>query len=305
VFTYYLKEGARTRKQLRQAAEKEAEKRGETVTYPTRDDFVAEAREEAPAAILTVTDATGAVVRRVTGPARAGIHRVAWNLRYPSMAPASLRTGGEDNPFFEPPSGPMVVPGTYTVSFALRADGRETPFGTPQTFEVAALGMSTLGETDRAQLLAFQQKSARLQRAVMGAISLARETQERLELLRRAIDDTPAADRKLAAEVRALDGRLKDIQVALTGDSVMERRYEPAPLSIQDRVNAIVRSHWNTTSAPTGTNLQGYEIAADAFAVQLERLRQLVDVDLKQLDASLESAGAPWTPGRVPVWKKP
>jgi hypothetical protein len=228
---------------------------------------------------------------------------VSWNLRYPSSAPISLRAA-QASPFFEPPSGPMVLPGSYTVSFALRVDGEEKPFGTPQTFEVDSLALSTLPAADRAPLLAFQKKAADLQRAVMGAIAVVRETQERLNHLRRGVDETPSADAKLVAEVGALDGRLKDIDVALTGDSVMERRYEPAPLSIQDRVNAIVRTHWNTTSAPTGTSLRGYDIASEAFAVQLERLRQLVEVDLKKLESALEQAGGPWTPGRVPVWKK-
>ncbi len=227
VFTYYLKDAPKTRKQQRVEAEKAAEKKGEPGRYPTRDDFVAESREEAPSVIMTVTDATGAVVRRITGPARAGVHRVAWNLRYPSTAPtAPARPGAEDNPFFEPPSGPMVVPGTYQVSYAMRADGKDTPFGTPQEFEVAALNLSSLPEADRAQLLAFQKKTASLQRAVLGASAVARETQDKLDALKRAIEETPAADPKLAAEVRALDARLKDLNVALTGDNVMERRYE-------------------------------------------------------------------------------
>jgi hypothetical protein len=252
-----------------------------------------------------VTDASGAVVRRLTGPARAGVHRVAWNLRYHSSAPPQPpRPGGEESAFFEPPSGPSVLPGTYTVSFAIRAGGTETPFGTPQTFDVEALSLATLPAADRAELLAFQKKAASLQRAVLGASAVARETQERLDALKRAIDETPGADPKLGADVRALDGRLKDIQVALGGDTVMERRNDPVPLSIQARVNAIVRSHWNTTAAPTGTNQRAYDIAADEFTVQLEKLRQLVEVDLKAVETTLEAAGAPWTPGRVPVWRR-
>ena len=304
VVTYYLKEGTRTRKQQRQAAERDAEKKDEVAKYPTREEFVAEAREEAPTAILTVRDSTGAVVRRITGPARQGLHRVAWNLRYPASTPVA-RAATPPSPFAEPPSGPMVLPGTYTVSFALRTDGQETPFGSPQTFEVAALNLSTLPEADTKQLVAFQQKVADLQRAVMGAVSVARETQERLDLLRRAIDETPAADPKLGTEVRSLDAQLKDLQVALSGDSVMERRYEPTAPSIQDRVGAIVRTHWNSTAAPTGTNQQAYDIAADEFTGVLEKLRQLVEVDLKKLEAALEAARGPWTPGRVPAWKKP
>jgi hypothetical protein len=198
----------------------------------------------------------------------------------------------------------MALPGTYNVSFALRADGKETPLGAPQTFEVTMLNLSTLPAADRAQLLAFQQKAASLQRAVLGSVAAAREGQERIDVLKRAVEETPAADPKLGGELRAIETRLKDIQVALSGDSVMERRYEPVPKSIEDRVNAIVGSHWNTTAAPTGTNQRAYEIAAEEFGTQLEKLRQLVEVDMKRIETAVEAAGGPWTPGRVPVWER-
>ena len=74
-------------------ARRRRRRRATANAYPTRDEFVAESREEAPAVVMTVTDAAGAVVRRITGPARAGLHRVAWNLRYPSSTPASNRPG--------------------------------------------------------------------------------------------------------------------------------------------------------------------------------------------------------------------
>ena len=303
VFTYYLKDGAKTRKQQRQAAEKDADKKGELLRYPTRDEFVAEDREEAPTAVLTVTDERGAVVRRLTGPARAGIHRLAWDLRYAASNPISLRPAARGG-FGAGPTGPMVMPGKYSVAFALRVDGAEKPFGTPQTFEVEALNLSTLPEANRAELLAFQKKVAELQRAGLGAVQVARETQERLDHIVKAIDETPGADARLGADARALNARLKDLVVKMTGDESLERRYEPTPLSIQDRIGAIVRSHWSTTSPPTSTSRQAYDIAADEFAVVLEQLRQIVDVDLRKLETALEAAGAPWTPGRVPTWRK-
>ena len=47
----------------------------------------------------------------------------------------------------------------------------------------------------------------------------------------------------------------------------------------------------------------GYEIAAKEFGPVLDKLRGVVDVDLKSLELSAEKAGAPWTPGRLPEWK--
>jgi len=36
----------------------------------------------------------------------------------------------------------------------------------------------------------------------------------------------------------------------------------------------------------------------------LSHLRELIEVDLARIERELESAGAPWTPGRVPTWRK-
>ncbi|HUK91710.1 MAG TPA: glycosyl hydrolase, partial [Blastocatellia bacterium] len=134
-FTYYLKESLKTKKERRQQMERaadrpapkpkadadadtdqtksDAEKAAQKpVPYPTADQLREEAQESAPKVILTITDASGQVVRRITGPMAAGIHRVSWDLRYPANILTPPR-GGEaaENPFFERPAGPLVMPG--------------------------------------------------------------------------------------------------------------------------------------------------------------------------------------------------
>ena len=49
--------------------------------------------------------------------------------------------------------------------------------------------------------------------------------------------------------------------------------------------------------------MQDYEWAAEAFATELNRLKVLSS-DLDAFEQQLESAGAPWTPGRLPEWTK-
>lgn len=304
VFTYYVKDAIKTRKEQRQDGDRETETKGGTITWPNREAFVAEGREESPVIIMTVRDAEGGVVRRVTGPVAAGIHRVAWDLRYAPAMPVSLTPPPTDDPFYEAPAGPMVAPGTYTVSFSRRVDGAETAIGMPQTFQVESLNLATLGAEDRAALLTFQKRVASLQRAVFGASAAAREAQTRITHLKKAIDATPAQTAALAAEVRAMESRLKDIQVAIDGDGTMARRGYPVPTPIAARVGQIVMDQWNSTSPPSGISQGSYDAAADQFAGELEKLRQLVEVDLRKVEAALEAAGGPWTPRRVPVWKK-
>jgi len=301
-FTYYLKDELKTKRKARQEQEKKTAKEGGDVFYPPWDALRAEDREEAPAVVLTVTDAEGNVVRRVTGPVTSGFHRVSWDLRYPPPDPTDLQPAPTEDPFSDPPVGPLVVPGKYTVSLASRVDGKVTPFGEPQVFDAAPLGTATLPAPDRAAVLAFAQKVSRLQRAVLGASRLATDLRQQLTLVRKAVDDTPRADAKLMDEVRAIDNRLRDIQAALGGDPVVRRYNEPTPPSIADRVGGIVSGQWVTTSAPTETHRQQYAIASDLFAPVLERFRTLVEVDLRALQDRLEAAGAPWTPGRVPRW---
>ena len=304
VFTYYLKAGLQSAREARREQEKTTAKEGGDVLYPTWDALRAEDREEAPAMVLTVTDEVGNVVRRLTGPATAGFHRVAWDLRHAAANPASLETFPADDPFSSPPAGPLAAPGAYTVTLARRAQGKLETVGEPQRFQALPLGTATLSNQDRAGLLEFQQRTARLQRAVLGASQLAGDLRRQLTLIEKAVEDTPKADPKLMDEVRALENRVRDIQVALNGDSVVRRHNEPTPPSIVERVQGVVYGHWTSTSAATETHRQSHATAAELFAPVLEQLRALVEVDLKALNERLEAIGAPWTPGRVPRWEK-
>lgn len=304
VFTYRLEDELKTRKKLRQEAEKKAlEKNAPAPAYPTPDELRAEAAEEEPQVLLTVRDAEGNVVRTLTGPVTAGFHRVAWDLRFPASDPVSLEAP-KDNIFANPPMGPLVLPGRYSVSLAQRVDGKLTPLGEPQTFEAVALGTATLPAPDRDALVAFQRRAARLQRAVMGAVEAAKETDARLKHVRKALLDTPAAEPAWSDDLRALEARLRDVRRALEGDKVMAARSEPVPPSISDRVEAIVGDQWQSSSAITQTSRDAYDVAAAAFEVQLAKLRELVEKDLRALEGRLEAAGAPWTPGRLPAWSR-
>jgi photosystem II stability/assembly factor-like uncharacterized protein len=303
VFTYYLKDEIRSRKKKRQEAEKEIVKKGGDVVYPSWEELKAEDREEDPAILLTITDEEGNAVRTLTGPVTAGFSRVAWDLRYPPSSPTQLKPPKEENPFDEPPRGPLAAPGAYKVSLAKRVDGKVIPLSEPLTFDAVPLANATLAARDRTALLEFQRKTARLQRAVMGAARSAEEARDRLDSLKKALLDTPAADPRLSGEVRDLDRRLRDIQVSLVGDPVKGSRNEPVDPSIQDRVQQVVGGHWSATAEATQTHHRSYDIAASEFAPLLEQLRMLVGVDLKRLEDEAEAAGAPWTPGRVPAWK--
>jgi hypothetical protein len=304
VFTYYLKDTLKTRKQKRQDAEKAAEKAGKEPPLPTRDELRREEDEQAPSIIVTVTDVDGHVVRRLTGASASGIHRVAWDLREPAPTLAPPRpAGAPEEPFFEPPSGPLVLPGRYKVSIAKRVDGVTSLIAGPQEFTIVADGAASLPAPDRAALLEFQQKVARLQRAVNGAVETANGLRTRLVAIGRALQETPAADAQLTQDALSIDKRNDDIIRALSGDTAARSRSENTPPSIIQRVMGIVGDQRMSTSRPTQTQIDQYSHAAREFEQVLANLRALIEGDLTRLEKAMEAAGAPWTPGRIPEWK--
>ena len=300
--TWYLKESIKTRKERRQEAERDAERRRAPVTWPTREQLRAEEEEEAPAIVVTITDSGDRVVRRLTGPVSAGIQRLNWDLRYPA-ANLSAPPQPDADPDFEPPSGPLVMPGTYKAVVAKRIDGVITPIGPPQEFQVVVEGQENMSVSDRTALVEFQTKAVRLQRAVNGATQAANALRPRLTAIKRAIAETPSLPPRLYEEAMALEKRTNEILRALSGDSAARQRNMNTPSSINDRVGYVVGAQRMSTARPTQTQHAQYTAAAQDFEGVLVRLRQLIEVDLSRLEKQLEAAGAPWTPGRIPEWR--
>jgi photosystem II stability/assembly factor-like uncharacterized protein len=310
VFTYYLKNEILTKRKARRDEEKKIEAKGGDVFYPSWDALRAEDREDEPVVVLTVTDGSGNVVRRLTGPVTAGFHRVAWDLRYPPANPPKPvpekpgeKEKEEEDIFTPPPRGPLAMPGSYSVELGKLANGAATKLGEPVTFSAEVLGTASLPLPDREKALEFERKVARLQRAVLGSVELSKDVQKRLGRLKKALLEAPAADAALVVRTRELSVRLKGLEEQLSGDKILAKYQEPVPPSIVDRVQRIVYALWSSTSAPTETQRRAYAAAAQEFSSVLASLRALVDVDLAELETRAEAAGAPWAGGRVPVWR--
>lgn len=312
VFTYYLKDSLKTMKEKRIEAEHAAAKKAESAKgdedkaatpYPTNEQLRAEAAEPAPKVIFTVTDESGQVVRRLNGPVSSGIHRVDWDLRFPANTLPAPRAG-EGNPFYERPSGPLVMPGKYSVTVSEMVDGKLTQIAGPQSFEVVVDGVAEMPEADRKALVDFQRKAARLQRALIGAERTATEVKSRLSEIQRALDETPAAGNQLTEQTLALEKENNEILRQLAGDNVLRSYNVNVPPSISERIGDIVGGQRLSTARPTQTQIDDYNIASQEFTQVLANLRKLVEVDLIKLQKDLEAAGAPYVPGLVPDWKE-
>ena len=296
VFTYYLKEELRTPRQEREAREASLRASGENVPFPGWDSLRAEVRIGEPQVILTISDGDGNVVRRIVGEGGPGFHRVAFDLRYPSPNPVQL-----DEPTVEtwsnPPVGPMVAPGTYSVELARLVYGELRPLAAPQTFQVQDLPGVVGTHGDSGVTLAFQLRTSDVLRRAEAAAAAVDEAINRLALMRKAVLVTPGAPTALLQRVDSLDASFRTVSRALSGDPIRGELWEPSRPSVLERVSQISEGHWWTTEPPTETFRRSLDVAANELQGIEEALDALARA-LQQLEQDLKDAGAPWIPGQ-------
>ncbi|MEM9898383.1 MAG: glycosyl hydrolase [Pseudomonadota bacterium] len=297
VFTYHLKDGFKTRAAMRREKEIEIEKEGGDTPYPSWDDLRKEDNEDAPQIILTVRDAEGNVVRRITGPTGKGLHRVAWNMRYPAPDPVQLG-GTEGSLFGSAPEGPLVAPGAYSVALSKRVDGEETPLGESKSFALKPLGRSPEATSDRGSLVAFQLRTNDLVRQAAGASNVASDMQVRIDHLKAALDETPAATTEHRKTLATLETALDAVVVALNGDPTISGRNEASPWSINTRIDFVRFASWNSQAKPAGAHIGAIDVAEEDLKATIAALASL-STELTTFESTLDAIGAPWTPGRA------
>ncbi len=293
-FTYFVRDAYKSRKNLRQEAEKKLRKEKKTPPYPGWDDLRAEDEQQAPYLLFTIRDAEGTVARQLTSAVKSGVQRITWDLRYSSPSPVGKdsKTNGH--------RGMFAMPGTYTVELSIVENGVESPLAGPVPFSASVLGNATLPATDRKALAAFHRRVMEVQRVGIGAQKYAAEMDERLQVLEKTMLVTPNLDPALRTQLNALRERLRSIDRTLNGDKSISSRNGVQPPSVLERMQEVAYGMWNSTSGPTPQHLQEIEHVVTLLRPILDSLRTLGEADIPMLQNTLEQFNAPWTPGRLP-----
>jgi hypothetical protein len=107
----------------------------------------------------------------------------------------------------------------------------------------------------------------------------------------------------LMKEIRTLEGKVKDLNIQLNGDSDYGRLDIDGTYSTGQRAQNAIFDVFGSTSNVTGTSLRNYDVAADEFAPILTGVKNLMP-EFTRMDNRLGQLGAPLTPGRLPNWRK-
>jgi photosystem II stability/assembly factor-like uncharacterized protein len=259
--------------------------RGATINYH----FKAAAKDVA----LTIKDASGQVVRTMTGPAMpmmkdknaAGLNSVLWDLRVeplpaPRPQPGQQAGGGGGGGFGGGGlGGPFVMPGQYTVT--LKADGKEIG---AQTFTVQGDPDITIAEADRKAAHDAAMELHQLQKRFNTANDSITAMNERFRAIQTAAKDNKDASAafktkleefaKKAAPVNAQFGASIE-QALATGNFASLQR------SLRFRLSGLKNGIMASTSRPTETQMR-----------QLTEVRPVLDKVIGEANALINDLNA-------------
>lgn len=303
VFTYWIKEEAKTLKAKRKEAEKALADKKETVYYPSIDDLRKEDSQPEPFLMFTITDEKGDVVRHIKTGASKGLKRIVWDFRYNTPAPVQGRyKPAPDQLFGEEELGMLAIPGKYFVVISKFEDGEMAQLTDPQAFTVKSLGNATLPLEDQQAYLDFCKKINDMRKTVSALSGIYGELDSRLSDIKTALEDTPTPPAGLYRKVTGLQAQLHETGITLNGDPSLARREFETATSLSGRVGGLEGNMWSTTSTPPQAYRDEYAIAARQIKPILDALKS-IDAEINVVEKVLGSKGAPYTPGRWPEWK--
>ena len=205
--------------------------RGRNPPYGADLDYFLKSKAKGPVRV-TITDDSGRVVRRLTGRGEAGIDRVWWDLRYPPTDEVELRTTPAAHPHIweekrfrgkktreiyhwgiEPPKrGPLVNPGTYTVTVVADGDTLTAP-------------LTVLKDPNTAGTLDDVRAQTKLWKAVYDDIDAVVSMINRTEVVRKQIEDLPVSLQGRADSATVMEAARAVDDSALAVEDLLFQRY--------------------------------------------------------------------------------
>jgi hypothetical protein len=176
-------------------------------------------------------------------------------------------------------------------------NGQLTELDETRTFEVVQMREPGLKGASPEQVVAFTRELDELNRQVQGATvaieSMLAETGAIKEALLRS-----SATETLRKTVRSLELELLNMQDLIKGNTARDLYGDPGPVSISQRLQAVMMGTFRSTYGPTPTHIRSLEIAQSDFGDVKTRLQGIHVTGLPALRQQLDEAGVPWTPGR-------
>ncbi|WP_435625659.1 WD40/YVTN/BNR-like repeat-containing protein [Flagellimonas sp.] len=296
VFTYYLPEKLKSRKEVRKESEKNLNKQNANINFPGWDALDTETNQDKPAILLVVKDSDGNAVNTVPGTNKKGFNRVAWNLTYADRTGVPLkRPKGDNDNFFGSPF--RVIPGNYSVELYQNVDGTMTKLSDTQGFEVKRLFEGALPPKPVGEIDAFRSDFQAFQQDLKATNTVLEKSLMKLDAMHRALGQakqpTPSLNSKIHSAKSSLI-QLKSVMKGSAAKNEVGERNVPSP----ENGSFIGFVTLRNTYGPTGNLKNAFQRAKNQLQDVKKELNAFVNGTIPSLESELKSAGAPWIEGQ-------
>jgi hypothetical protein len=301
IFSLFLKDVPKTRKEIRQEAEKKLFEQGKPIPQPSLKELDEENKEIPAYLLVSIRDNEGSIIRTITQKPSKGIQRIAWDLQYDNTR---IQRAEKFDPFAKSDGSVFVMPGTYSVEVSLVHNGVVKPLAKPVSLDVVALNNATLPAADRSQMVAFHKEISKLSKAMLGAMQLTNDLKKEVVVMKQTALMLPTSHEKVIPFLAELEKELDDINLIFRGFQPKASSEELPPLDVPlySRLSDLIETQITSTSDITSTSRMLFDIIKEEFPPILEQLRTIAQDKIVEARKLMDEKEAPYTPGRIPVW---
>lgn len=296
-FTYYLPEKVQSLKSQRKEAEKENKKNNTAVKFPGWDALEKETQQEKPVILLTIRDSEGKVVKTVEGTNNKGFNRVNWDLSYPEHQDGVklVKPPKVDSPWSN--NSILATPGDYSVTLAMRVDGKTTQLGSTQQFKVIPLKQGALNGATYDEIKKFIKEFQEFQDELVSTQTTLSNKLLLIDAMKRAAEKSMNPSDGLFERIHNTRMKLLALDKELTGDKVKDEigeKHNPTPESGSTIGLYAVQNSYG----PTANHKKAFERAQSQLKGIKSKLNTVIESDIFQIENELKKSGAPWIEGQ-------
>jgi photosystem II stability/assembly factor-like uncharacterized protein len=219
---------------------------------------------------------------RASLPAKAGLNRFEWDLRYeaPTRVPGAVSWGG-----FE--TGPLAVPGDYQVKLTVAGHSYTAPVHVEEDPRIQ------ISAQDLQKQLDFSLQINDRITLAHEAVNEIRDIHAQLEALQKRLVGNDKA-KNAADEAKALDKKFMAVE-----DAIIQPKSESGedplnyPVMIGDQMLALTSTVDSADAAPTQSAHDVFDVLNKQLDEQLATYRQLKEKDLADLNRQIRNANIP------------
>lgn len=238
------------------------------------------------------------VIRTFKGPAQSGFNRAAWSLTRNGFR--SPRNPDQPEPQ-EPPSGPDVFPGTYTVRVTWQ--GNTASAGVIVTPDPRF----TISEADRRAKLNVILRAGQRQEVATEAVNRLRDAKKAVDRVNEQLaskDDT--ASKALRAAGDSLKQKLTSVEERFTGRRDVQG-FLGGGTAVLSRIGEALGALGSSWDAPTPAQMAYLQQAEQALQASLAPFNRVVSEDLAAYRQQVEAARVDPVPPEEPLtfdWRR-